>query len=253
MRNRYQSPHYKGMNSRRLFLLFLEWVPIALTMALIIASPKQAYAQDKELNTPSRVEKKYEGKTVAEELSPEIKRAIDAIRKLQETPGLILDLSEIYRVLDVRSISSRTIRSSNGDRNMGEFAESTKNDESLLWEIRASYFEYSESSSWSAKIEIDFTKGKQCYSSRLVEAYWGQPFVYTPMGVHALMDELAGRVNGHSIGPHDGVPYVAEFRSLHPNSANVFFWIGAGGCMTNLAASHLFKIQEYSDDRFYHE
>ena len=116
------------------------------------------------------------------------------------------------------------------------------------------YFEFPESESWTVKVEFSYSHGTNCYPSRLVEAYWGKPFAYRPFDVHAFMGELQRKQRDMTpTGPHDGAPYVTDFSAPHANSANVFFTIGRGGCLSSVTASKRFKLKEYSDDHIYHE
>jgi hypothetical protein len=122
------------------------------------------------------------------------------------------------------------------------------------WEGALMYSEFPESESWNVKVTISYGRGPNCYPSRLVEAYWGKPFVYRPLGVHAQMGELQRKQRGMApTGPHDGAPYRPEFGAPHANSGSVIFGIGGGGCLSSITAGNLFKLKDYSDDHIYHQ
>jgi hypothetical protein len=74
-----------------------------------------------------------------------------------------------------------------------------------------------------------------------------------PLGTDAIITDLSKIIAGHPIGPHDGIPYSAEFLSTHPNRAHVSFFITTGSCLISISAGRLFKSKEYSDTRFYHK
>ena len=135
---------------------------------------------------------------------------------------------------------------------MGEGLTFERPQETPNWRASLQYSEYPESSSWSVKVEVAYKRGPNCYPSRLVEAYWGKPFIYRPLGVHAFMDELR-RPPGQPTGPHDGEPYDAGFRAPHANSATVIFGVGRGGCLITITASRIFNFSEYNDDHIYYE
>lgn len=123
------------------------------------------------------------------------------------------------------------------------------------WSATLQYSEFPESESWSVEVKLSYDRGPNCYPSRLVESYWGRPFVYRPFGVHAFMGELQRQQRGMPpTGPHDGgTPYIAGFFSATADTANVSFSVGLGGCMHKIAASNLFVLKEYSSDHIYHQ
>ncbi|WP_422088160.1 hypothetical protein [Variovorax sp.] len=190
---------------------------------------------------------------MAEELSPEIKQMIDAARQLYETPGLILDRQAIYKAVDAHPFNTRTFRDTQGARSLNEILVPNKPHEDPRWQIELSYSEFLESNSWSIRVRFDVSKSDKCYSSRLVEAYWGRAFVYRPLGTHEQLREMIRPVGMPPTGPHDGKPYDADFRNPHPDRANVSVNLGSSVCLLGLSASNLFKFKEYSDDRIYHE
>jgi len=116
------------------------------------------------------------------------------------------------------------------------------------------YAELPKTESWNVSVELNYDHGPNCYPSRLVESYWGRPFVYQPFGVHAFLGELQRQQRDMPpTGPHDGVPYQPSFGAPHPTSATVIFRIGRGGCLSSMKAIRLFKLKEYSDDHIYHQ
>jgi hypothetical protein len=196
---------------------------------------------------------KSDGRPVATELPPEIKRLIDGVRRLHEQPGLILDRGAIYKSLGVKP-TSLFVPPKVGGRAMSEELAFERPEEYANWRASLKYSEFPESESWSVRVELSYSEGTICYPSRLVESYWGEPFAYRPLGVHAFFDELQRKQGGMSpTGPHDGAPYNADFSSPHSNHANVSFFMGPGGCLITITTSKLFKLKEFSDDRVYHE
>jgi hypothetical protein len=215
-------------------------IPLAMVLAATVAHGACAEESPTTTQTPAAM---FEGRPVVAELPMDVKRLIDAVRRLQEEPGLILDREAIYKTLEVRPTSGTGSRSTDGSKGMGEQLEFEWPQEMPNWKASLSYSEYPRSGTWAVRVELSYSHGPNCYPSRLVEAYWGKPFVFQPVGVHGPF---------HA-GPHDGEPYPAEFHALHRNSANVIIWNGRGGCLSSIKASNLFELKEYSDDRIYHE
>jgi len=232
---------------RRRWLHRCQIPPLAAILTTTVALGVRAEAPP----TPAAT---VEGRPVVTELPPEVKRLIDAARRLHEQPGLILDREAIYKTLEVRPTSKTASRSTDGARGMGEGLGFERPEETPNWQASLQHAEYPKSDSWSVKVEVSYSHGPNCYPSHLVEAYWGKPFIYRPLGVHAFMDELMRQQSAATpTGPHDGVPYHPEFGASHTNSANVIFGIGRGGCLSGITASRLFKLKEFSDDHIYRE
>lgn len=228
-----------------------QWRLVAI--ALAIAATGGACAQPKESTVAPPPKLEGNGRTMASELSPEIKQMIDAARRLYDTPGLILDRAAIYETVNAQPAETRLFKTTEGDRHMNETLVPKKAHEDPRWRTELSYSQYSKKDSWVARVDFDISKSDRCYSSRLVEAYWGQIFIYQPLGTHAQLSEMLRPEGALPTGPHDGKPYRASFFSAHPNGANVGFSIGSGGCLNRITASNLFKFKEYSDDHIYHE
>ncbi len=202
--------------------------------------------------TPAAPAVTLDGYPIATELPPEVKRLIDGVRRLHEQPGLILDREAIYKTLGVKAASS--VSWQDGGRSMEEGLRFERAQEYADWRGSLKYSELPERESWNVRIEFLYGKGPNCYPSRLVESYWGKPFVYRPLGVHGLVGDLVLKQRGMpATGPHDGAPYNAEFHAPHANSAGVIFFIGPGGCLITVRASNIFKLKEYSDDNIYHQ
>ena len=194
-----------------------------------------------------------EGRPVATELPPEVERLIDAARRLQKQPGLILDREAIYETLGVQPKAPRTFRTTEGSRSMAQELVFDPRQAVPNWQASLTFSEDPRKAIWSVKVEMSY-EGFNCYPSRLVEAYWGEAFVYRPLGVHAFLDELLRKQRAEPpTGPHDGVPYHPEFVASYANSADVIFGIGRGGCLSTISTSRLFNIKEYSDENIYHE
>lgn len=195
-----------------------------------------------------------EGRPIATELPPEVKRLIDGMRRLHEQPGLILDREAIYEALGVKVTESKSSRSTEGSRSMGEGLAFVRSQEYPNWRGALMYSEFPESESWNVSVELSYDHGPICYPSRLVESYWGKPFVYRPFGVHAFRRELQRKQRGMPpTEPHDGEPYITSFSAPHANSASVSFFVAPGGCLSTVRAIKLFKVKEYSDDHVYHQ
>jgi hypothetical protein len=242
-----QSPWSKDIGMRRRSCLGPHQMrPVVAILATTIALGVSAEAPPTKTRVPDR--------PLVTELPPEVKRLIDAAKRLNEQPGLILNRDAIYQTLEVRPTSTTRSRSTDGARGMGEGLQFERPQDMPNWEASLQYAEYPKSASWSVKVELIYSRGPNCYPSRLVEAYWGQPFAYRPLGVHAFMDELRREQIGlPPTGPHDGEPYSTEFGATHANSANVFFRIAPGGCLSTIVLSRLFNFNEYSDENIYHK
>ena len=225
--------------------------PLGAILATTVALGVSAEAPSTTTRTPVAT---VEGRVVATELPPEVKRLIDAARRLHEEPGLILDREAIYKALGARPEAPRTLRTTEGARSMGQGLVFEPQQAAPNWEASLNYSEFPERASWSVSVEVTYRHGPNCYPSRLLEAYWGKPFVYRPWGVHAFMDELRRQQIGlPPTGPHDGEPYSADFSAPGADSASVIFRIAPGGCLSAISMSNLFKLQEYSDENIYHE
>ena len=194
----------------------------------------------------------FEGQSIATELPPEVKRLIDGVRRLHEQPGLILDREAIYQSLGVKR-TSLYVPEAVGGRTMREELAFVRPDDDANWRGSLRYSEFPEIGSWSVRVELSYSRGPNCYPSRLLESYWGKPFVFRPMGSHGILADLLRRQAGSPTGPHEGVPYDADFRAVHANSASVTFFLGRGGCLIAVAASNLFNLKEFSDDHIYHQ
>ena len=200
----------------------------------------------------------FEGRRIATELPVELQQLIDAARHLHEKPGLILDRESIEKTLGARLIVSSPTLNSEGNRILIEPFVKEGPLTGTFWKGRLAYFEYKASDTWSLTVELGYAHsrsdpGIMCYPSRLLEAYWGKPFVYRPIDVHEQLREWTLPPGVRPTGPHDGRPYRAEFGAPHQNSANVTFHIGRGGCLSSIRMSRLFYFREYSDDHIYHE
>ncbi|WP_077003325.1 hypothetical protein [Variovorax sp. KK3] len=198
------------------------------------------------------------GKIMATRLPPHLKRLIDAAKRLNEEPGLILDREKIEEVIGARLIGSSPTWDSQGGRSLVESFEKDGPLAAPLWRGRVVYYDYKASETWSVSVELGYAQNLvgpelMCYSSRLVEAYWGKPFIYRPPDVHAQLQEWARPSHLPPTGPHDGQPYTAIFTALHPDSANVNFKVGPETCVDRILIGKLFKSKEYGDDRIYHE
>ncbi|MGO4390599.1 hypothetical protein AB4Z46_04500 [Variovorax sp. M-6] len=195
----------------------------------------------------------FEGRPVAAELPLEIKRLIDGVRRLHEQPGLILDREAIYKTLGVKPTSLSEPPRTDG-RRMTEGLGFERPQEYSNWKASLKYSEFPQTDSWSVRVELSYGDGTNCYPSRLVESYWGKPFVYRAISVRAFLGELERKqVDIPPTGPHDTAPYDAGFPSAAADTANVIFAIGFGGCLHSILASKLFKLKEYSDDHIYHQ
>ena len=184
----------------------------------------------------------FEDRPVATELSESVKRMIDAARRLNEQPGLILNRKAIYATLEARPGETATFRNTEGSRNMADHLVFEKSREMRDWQVSLLISEPLANATWTSNDRMTY-QGRICYPSTLVEAYWGKPFVYRPQGVYSP----------RRAGPHDGVPYPAGFWAPFPNSANVTFYNGRGGCLTRINVGQLFNHREYSDDGIYYE
>jgi hypothetical protein len=235
---------------RRCWLRRCQMRPLVAIMATTVAPGVCAEAPPTTTRTPVAT---VEGRPVATELPPEVKRLIDAARRLHEEPGLILDREAIYKALGARPEAPRTFRTTEGSRSMVQELAFEPQQSAPNWEGRLRYSQDPKKAIWSVKVEMGY-EGRNCYPSRLVEAYWGKPFVYRPLGVHAFMDELRRQQVGVSpTGPHDGEPYNAGFFSAHANGANVSFSLGPHGCLFTISMSNLFKLKEYSDENIHNK
>jgi hypothetical protein len=236
---------------RRSWLRRCQMRPLVAILATTVAPGVCAEAQPTTTRTPVAT---VEGRRVATELPPEVKRLIDAARRLHEERGLILDRRAIYKALGAPPEAPRTFKTTEGSRSMAQELVFEPQLVAPNWQASLNYSEYPESASWSVRVQVSYSHGPNCYPSRLVEAYWGKPFVYRPLGVHAFMDELRRQqVGAPQTGPHDGEPYNAGFFSAHANGANVSFSLGPHGCLFTISMSNLFKLKEYSDENIYHE
>jgi len=194
-----------------------------------------------------------EGRPIATELPPEVKRLIDAVRRLHEQPGLILDRAAIYKTLDVKP-TALLASSSTDRRSMTEELGFERPQEYPNWKASLKHFEFPETESWSVRVELSYSDGPNCYPSRLVESYWGKPFVYRALSLRAFQAELQGKqLDIPPTGPHDTAPYDASFINATADTANVIFDVGLGGCLNSILASKLFKLKEYRDDHIYHQ
>ncbi|VWX61968.1 hypothetical protein VARIO8X_50595 [Burkholderiales bacterium 8X] len=178
---------------------------------------------------------------MVQELPTEVKRMIDAARRLHEEPGLLLDRRAIYSVLDARFINKKISVSTEGTKSMGEGFEPEQSLQVKDWQGSLYYVEHEQLASWTLVVKLDYRGYRDCFHSRLVEAYWGQPFAFRPLGVHGPFEA----------GPHDGYPYRQEFVSKFSDGANITFGIANGGCLTSISMSNIFKFKEFSNDRIY--
>jgi hypothetical protein len=200
----------------------------------------------------------FEGRRIATELPVELQQLIDAARRLHEEPGLILDRESIQKTVGARLIASKPTLNSRGNRILIEPFVKEGPLTGTFWKGRLAYFEYKESDTWSLTVELGYAQsrsdpGIMCYPSRLLEAYWGKPFIYRPQDVHAQLREWTRPPSAPPTGPHDGRPYTAEFRAPHKSSGSVSFHLGRGSCLDSISVGNLFKLREYSDDRIYYE
>jgi hypothetical protein len=200
----------------------------------------------------------FEGRTIATELPIELQQLIDAARRLHEEPGLILDRESIEKTVGARLIVSKPTLNRRGNRILIEPFVKEGPLTGTFWKGRLAYFEYKESDTWSLTVELGYAQsrsdpGIMCYPSRLLEAYWGKPFIYRPQDVHAQLREWTRPPSAPPTGPHDGRPYTAEFRAPHKSSGSVSFHLGRGSCLDSISVGNLFKLREYSDDRIYYE
>lgn len=214
----------------------------ALSVALTMAFAANAQAQ-RSLLSATVPGGTFEGRPVATKLPDDVKRLIDAVRRLHEEPGLILNRRAIYAALEVRPAKTLGSKSNDGSRHFVDYLIFDNQSGTPGWKGSLRFLERPERSTWSIRVKLDYYEGIACYPSTLVEAYWGKPFVFRPLGVHGPM----------RAGPHDGVPYSAGFWSPHPNSANVSFLNGRGGCLGEISAGQQFNRKDYSDDDVYHE
>lgn len=231
------------------------WRPFKMRVAAAISAIAMCGAAGAQENDPSSASSpplSVTGRVIATELSPEVKRVIDAARRFYETPGLILDRMAIYEAFEVHPKDTQRYKSLSGARNMNEILNPKKGHEGPHWKANLSYYEYPEINSWSVRVKFDIDDAEKCYSSRLVESYWGQTFVYRPLGTHALLRDLARPDGVLPTGPHDGEPYKADFFSGYPDKANLSFSLGKGGCLLAISLGNLFKIKDHNNDNIYH-
>ncbi|WP_218668989.1 hypothetical protein, partial [Variovorax sp. KK3] len=238
--------------------------PSLLCLGVIIGmmiGPVEARAQGSSTADPGKPKAQPaagQGRIMATQLPPHLKRLINAAKRLNEEPGLILDREKIEEVIGARLIESKPTRNTQGGRILVEYFASEGPLAAPLWRGRLVYTDQKESDSWSVRLEFGYAQsivdpGLMCYFSRLLEAYWGKPFMYTPPDVHAQLQEWTRRPDLPPTGPHDGRSYTAAFRDMHPGSASVFFDIGPGGCLYNISIGNQYKNGEFSDDHIYHE
>ncbi|MGJ7611541.1 MULTISPECIES: hypothetical protein [unclassified Variovorax] len=222
-----------------------------LAMGLWAASPAwavwaQAGGSTEYPEGPAQPGGTYGGQPVATELSPELKRLIDSVKRLHIEPGLILDREGIYAALDMRPENLRTFKDNEGGRNMGERLVPRRSPGDAIWGTSLYYWDDLKTNTWGVQVVVGGGGAKRdpvCYPSRLLEAHWGQPFVYQRAGVHTP----------YEAGPHDGWPNSPGFTSPFPNSATVIFILGWGSCLATIQASKTFNLKEYSNGHIYHE
>lgn len=189
-----------------------------------------------------------------ENLSGATRHLIDAVRRLHNEAGLILSRAEIYTIVGVQAKPHiRATSPTTGAETLydnfppqGPFA-------GTGWSGELRYQDHLESQRWGIVLEFRY-RGSDCISSRDVESYWGKAFAYSPLGVHALLEDEVRRLKRLSpTGPHDGIPYYQHFNTPAANKADVVFAVGRGACISGISVNKIFKNQEHSNGNVYYK
>lgn len=211
-------------------------VVVGLTTFFLTSTHGQSTTGPHSIAVPGET---FEGRVVSSELPSDLKRLIDAMRRLHEEPGLILNRKAVYAAFEVRPQKASNFKNNDGGL---ATVEPLIFDEPIVlpgWKANLLYARSPDAEQWWVVARFS-DRGLTCYPSRLVEAYWARPFIYKPLGVHAPL----------FAGPHDGIPFRAEFTAPSPDSASVIFLHGRGGCLSEISASRLFNSKEYRSNDY---